>query len=352
MTGLYVHIPFCERKCGYCDFYSLKYDENTAKRYIKEVKRRIAALGITYDTVYFGGGTPSVIGSGVAEILSSVSVADNVEITSECNPNSANELFFESAAKAGVNRISIGLQSANSHELSFLTRTHTVSDVERAVTRARAVGIDNISLDVMLGYKGQTIGSLKTTLDFCIAQNVDHISAYMLKIEPATPFAKLQNIPLCDDETAALYEFCCDYLKSHGYDHYEISNFAKSGRECRHNLIYWNCDDYIGLGPAAHSLYKGKRLHFERDIESFLNGADPVSDGAGGGREEYIMLRLRLADGLVIKDLIKRGFQLPRGFDEKCHALQKNGLMKCENGAYKLTVKGFLVQNSVLSFLL
>lgn len=352
MIGLYVHIPFCTRKCGYCDFYSVKYDEAAARLYQNEVKRRISELDITYDTVYFGGGTPSVIQSGVADILSAVSFSENAEITTECNPETAGAQFFESVSEAGVNRVSIGLQSANTDELLFLTRPHSAKDVKAAVDSALACGINNISLDVMLGFLGQTAGTLKNTLDFCIGSGAKHISAYMLKIEQGTLFSKRGGIALPDDETVRLYEFCCEYLEQNGFLQYEISNFARPGYECRHNLIYWNCDDYIGLGPAAHSLYKGGRYHFDRDLAAFTAGAQPIFDGDGGTLDEYIMLRLRLCEGLIFDELYNRGFALPDSFAEKCRTLEQNGLMVVDDRGARLTKRGFLVQNSVLAYLI
>ena len=352
MKGLYIHIPFCKRKCGYCDFYSINFDSGLAVKYQNEIKKRLKNYDTVFDTVYFGGGTPSIIGEGVADILSVVKTTDNAEITAECNPDSATDLFLSSAVKAGVNRLSIGLQSANDDELKTLTRPHTARDVETAINKAREYGISNISLDVMMGYKGQTIDSLKSTLDFCIRMNVNHISAYMLKIEENTAFAMSSDIIATDGDLAKLYEFCCDYLESNGYRQYEISNFAKSGCECQHNLIYWNCDDYLGLGPAAHSFWQGKRYHFNRDLSAFLEGCDMICDGDGGGFDEYVMLRLRLNDGLRFSELENRGYTLPRGFISKCKTLSQNGLAELDDTSFKLTKKGLLVQNSVLGFLL
>ena len=352
MKGLYIHIPFCKRKCGYCDFYSINFNSDLAVKYQNEIKNRLKNYTTVFDTVYFGGGTPSIIGDGVADILSVVKTANNAEITAECNPDSATDLFLSTAVKAGVNRLSIGLQSANDDELKTLTRPHTARDVETAINKAREYGISNISLDVMMGYKGQTINSLKSTLDFCIRMNVNHISAYMLKIEENTAFAKSQDIISKDDDLAKLYEFCCDYLEENGYCQYEISNFAKTGFECRHNLIYWNCEDYLGLGPAAHSFWQGKRYHFNRDISAFLEGDDMICDGDGGDFDEYVMLRLRLNSGLLFSDLESRGYTLPRDFISKCKTLSQNGFAEFDGTSLKLTKKGLLVQNSVLGFLL
>lgn len=352
MKGLYIHIPFCKRKCGYCDFYSINFNSDLAVKYQNEIKNRLKNYTTVFDTVYFGGGTPSIIGDGVADILSVVKTANNAEITAECNPDSATDLFLSTAVKAGVNRLSIGLQSANDDELKTLTRPHTARDVETAINKAREYGISNISLDVMMGYKGQTLNSLKSTLDFCIRMNVNHISAYMLKIEENTAFAKSQDIISKDDDLAKLYEFCCDYLEENGYCQYEISNFAKTGFECRHNLIYWNCEDYLGLGPAAHSFWQGKRYHFNRDISAFLEGDDMICDGDGGDFDEYVMLRLRLNSGLLFSDLESRGYTLPRDFIPKCKTLSQNGFAEFDGTSLKLTKKGLLVQNSVLGFLL
>ncbi|MBQ2676678.1 MAG: radical SAM family heme chaperone HemW [Clostridia bacterium] len=354
MKGLYIHIPFCSAKCDYCDFYSISYDGKIIEKYVSFLKEKINSLTDSFDTVYFGGGTPSIIGGdNIADILSCVKLNDNAEVTVECNPNSATAEFFSKIAAKGVNRVSIGLQSANSEELKFLTRKHSPQDAAKAVQNAKAAGITNISLDVMLGLYNQTEQTLIQTLNFCTDLDVTHISAYMLHIEPSTPMSRFDESLLPDgDEQARLYLSLCEQLNKKGYEQYEISNFSKSGYRCRHNMIYWNCDEYLGLGPAAHSFYKGKRFYYPRDIEYFINDNPPIDDGEGGGFNEYVMLRLRLSEGLIFDQLKQRGFTLDKSFIDKCCLMQKQGLLTMDEQGIRLNSKGFLVQNLILDKLL
>lgn len=355
MKGLYIHIPFCIKKCIYCDFYSLPYRTDLADQYMQAVARRLEKYPIVFDTVYFGGGTPSVFGgTRLAELLKNIQICDGAEITVECNPSTATATFFETIAVAGVNRISIGMQSAVPEELCFLTRRHTPAMVQTAVTSAKNAGIDNISVDIMLGLQGQTIQSLQQTLDFCLHLPITHISAYMLKVEPDTPLASYDLSSLPDADTVAeFYLFLYKYLQQHGFTQYEISNFSKPGYACEHNLLYWNCEPYLGIGPAAHSFWNGKRMHFPRDLKSFLQGAYPVSDGAGGGIDEYIMLRLRLTEGLRFDLLKQRGYPpLNQQFLKNCASLASQGYLILDDTGVRLTPKGFLVQNQILGRLL
>ena len=201
MRGMYIHIPFCLSKCAYCDFYSLKFTQSLADEYTKAVIARLDNINDTVDTVYFGGGTPSVIGyKRIEEMLSHIDYAENSEITVECNPKTATAKFLQGIAAAGVNRISIGLQSAIDSELSALTRTHSAADVKAACDNAKAAGIDNITLDLMLGIPNQTEKSLEKSIDFCKNSDAKHISAYILKIEESTPFYKIKNALNLPDE--------------------------------------------------------------------------------------------------------------------------------------------------------
>ena len=350
MRGMYIHIPFCITKCAYCDFYSLKFTQSLADEYTKAVIARLDNINDTVDTVYFGGGTPSVIGyKRIEEMLSHIDYAENSEITVECNPKTATAKFLQGIAAAGINRISIGLQSAVDTELSALTRTHTAADVKTACDNARAVGIDNITLDLMLGIPNQTADTVRKSIHFCESCGAKHISAYMLKIEPNTPFAAMPETAFPDDDyTALLYETAVNELESIGYKQYEISNFAKPNCESRHNLKYWNCEEYYGIGPAAHSFINGKRYYYERDIAKFIGGSKPIFDSDFGGFAEYAMLRLRLNDGLIFNDCAARGITVPPDFVANCEAYAKIGLLTVDDLGVRFTKKGFLVQNAVL----
>ena len=238
MTGIYIHIPFCIRKCPYCDFYSFEANESEKDSYLKAVllyldkwSERISGM---VDTVYFGGGTPSVFGSGrISQVLAFIeekfSLTDDREITVECNPSSVSAEFFKALSKSGVNRISMGMQSAVNKERLTLGRLSDSAQVKNAVDMAKQVGIDNISLDIMLGVPYQTMASLDESIDFLLSLDIPHISAYMLKIEEGTTFEKMaDSLPIADDDTAAeMYLHTSKRLSSAGYNHYEISNFAK-----------------------------------------------------------------------------------------------------------------------------
>ncbi len=358
--GLYIHIPFCNGKCPYCDFYSVKPQCDTVEKYINALCREIDNADGIYDTVYFGGGTPSLIGAdNIAKIMSHIRRTENCEATLECNPSDTgainSDFDFKTVAQSGINRISMGLQSSDNKERSVLGRRGGCEDVERAVTRARNAGIDNISLDLMLGIPGQTAESLKESIRFCKEMKAKHVSAYILKIEEGTPFyAKKDLLSLPDeDETCDLYLTAVEELKKAGFHQYEISNFSYEGFESRHNLKYWRCEEYLGIGASAHSFKDGKRFCHERSIDNFINGMPPVDDGEGGDEEEYIMLALRLTEGLISDDFKNRfGHSLPESIFKKAAELQKHGLVNVDGKSLSLTVKGFLVSNSVISSLI
>ena len=358
--GLYLHIPFCKSKCAYCDFFSAAGSEREFDEYSDELKQRIEAWGQKVkepvSSVYIGGGTPSILGSKrLAEILNEVknyfSVQDNAEITVEVNPESGKALDFDLLKAAGFNRLSVGLQSSNEIELNALGRIHRAEDAKLTVQKAQAAGFENISLDLMLGIPYQTEESLKQSLDFCAACGVKHISSYILKIEDGTPFSKMQSsLPFPDDdEQAERYLFAVSYLKEKGFEQYEISNFAISGFESRHNTLYWKCGEYIGIGPAAHSFYHGERFYYPRSKQAFYQNKI-VSDGKGGSEEEYIMLALRLKEGLVFSEYAER-FQKPLSpaFYKKLHNYAKTGLMEVNESRACFTPEGFLVSNAILS---
>ena len=360
--GLYLHIPFCKSKCPYCDFYSFSGKDTEKDEYTKILKDRIlriSNLQCKGDTLYIGGGTPSVLGAENLKTLVDTCkndfLTDDAEITVECNPHGLNEDFFKTLYSCGVNRISMGLQSAVDNERRILGRLSDRNQVENAVKMAQRVGFKNITLDVMLGIPNQTEKSLNETLDFCISLGVPHISAYMLKLEENTHFYKNQekyNFP-DDDLTADLYLQMCETLHSNGVMQYEISNFSKNGFESRHNLKYWHCEEYLGLGPSAHSFLNGKRFYFDRDFKAFMNGNSPIDDGVGGDFTEYAMLNLRLVEGLNENKVFERfGHNIPKEIYEKSQIFIDNGYMlKNENGL-ALTRNGFLMSNSILAEIL
>ncbi|HCT16306.1 MAG TPA: coproporphyrinogen III oxidase [Ruminococcaceae bacterium] len=360
--GLYLHIPFCKTKCPYCDFYSMRSDESDRDMYtislVESMENWSDKLGRKADTLYFGGGTPSILGGKNIAMLTrrakNLFGADG-EITVECNPSAVEEDFFETVADAGVNRISLGVQSVIEKERKKLGRLSDRKLIEKRVEQCRTAGINNISLDVMLGVQDQTMKSLSETLDFCADSGAAHISAYMLKIEEGTQYyRKKDSLNLPDEDTVAdMYLAMSERLRANGFEHYEISNFTRPGFEGKHNLKYWNCEEYLGLGPSAHSFIDGKRFFYPRDIEYFKDGGEPISDGNGGDEEEYIMLRLRLKDGIIFEDFEKKfGKSFSRDIIKKAEKFIKNSLMKCNEKSMALTEKGFLLSNSIIADLI
>lgn len=361
--GLYIHIPFCRSKCPYCDFFSMRGNQEKYQQYVDILKNNIRVwskkINKTVDTIYFGGGTPSVLGAeALCDILDTVknhfNVSKNCETTFEVNPSSSLFFDFKKAKDVGFNRVSVGLQSANEAELRSLGRTHSKADVISTIELIKNAGINNISLDLMIGIPDQTIDSLKESIDFCIDMDIQHISSYILKIEENTVFYKRQeklNLP-DDDATSDLYLFAVKYLEQNGFKQYEISNFSKEGYESKHNLKYWKLDEYLGLGPGAHSYVNKRRFYFDRSMENFKNDII-TDDGIGGTKEEYVMLKLRLAEGISIDEFEKVfGRESVKDFNEKIRLYVEQGLMVNNQNKIAFTPKGMLVSNAILSDIL
>ena len=366
--GIYIHIPFCIRKCNYCDFCSFTgQDENIMREYTEQICLRIKHFAknkkIYADTVYFGGGTPTLLPSDcICKIMEAVKdsfdLDENAEITVECNPATIGRNGLLSIKKAGINRLSIGLQSANNNELSKLGRLHTFEDFCNTFRDAREVGFDNISVDLMYGIPDQTSGSFKETLERVCKLSPDHISAYGLKIESGTDFYNNQNcLKLPDeDEEYAMYCICEDILKGYGYQRYEISNFAKEGYPSKHNLHYWMLDDYVGFGVAAHSCFKGERYGNSRNIEDFLQGKDIVSERRSIPLEEriceYVMLRLRLEEGVSTQEYKKLSGRDFKSDYPQVERFIAQGFLQEKESRISFTTKGFFVSNAILSDML
>lgn len=340
-SGLYFHIPFCKSKCPYCDFYSVKFDEASAQQYVQEICDEIKQYQGIFDTVYFGGGTPSILPPElIGKILdcarAQFEISDDAEITVECNPSKDLSEDFKKYASYGVNRISVGMQSAVDSERFALGRVAGKNEVERTINYARQSGIENISLDLMLGTPKQTIESLDYSFDFIKSVGVPHVSAYMLKIEEGTKFFQMRDrLVLPDDDTVGeMYLKTVETLASFGIEQYEISNFAVPGFESRHNTKYWTLTPYLGIGKSAHSFWGGKRFFY--DIEW-----NKIDDGTGGDKEEQIMLGLRLAKG-IDKSLVDRDFA----------EFVKMGYVANLGERIALTPKGMLVSNTIINYII
>lgn len=360
--GLYIHVPFCEGKCPYCDFYSIRASEERMEEYTNCIIGLLNAnpekIGYA-DTLYFGGGTPSLLG---AERLSRITEAakkqyglENAEITAEANPEGLDADFFRGLRAGGINRLSFGLQSADDGELGRLGRKHSAAQAAKAVEDAQRAGFENISLDLMLAIEGQTEQSLRRSVEFCTDLGVRHISAYLLKIEPGTAYYKDRaalELP-GEDAAADLYLLACEELGKHGLRQYEISNFAAPGFESRHNLKYWRCEEYWGLGPAAHSFLSGRRFHYGRNIGAFLRGEGPEQDGEGGSFEEFAMLKMRLTEGLTDEACLARfGQPIPERIKRAARGYESAGLTVCTPEGFYLTPKGFLVSDALTAEIL
>lgn len=353
MTGLYIHVPFCLSKCPYCDFYSVGYDETLAEKYANAVIRNLEYYNETYDTVYFGGGTPVLLSEKIPQIMQNISLSENAEVTVEANPCVTDEKRLCDLLSGGVSRISFGVQSLDEKELKFLGRRHNAQQAKTAAELAYKAGFRNISADLMLGLPQQDKKTVRKSIEELSLLPVNHISAYLLKIEENTPFSQM-NVVVPDDEIMdSIYLSACDELEKHGFIQYEISNFAKKGYECRHNLRYWRCQEYIGIGAAAHSYYKGKRFCVERDIHDFIASdiqKTVVTDDDAGGFDEFAMLKLRLSEGLLFSECERFGVE-KSAILTRLKMIPKEYYRLTENGV-SLTKEGYLLSNAVIGKIL
>ena len=365
--GIYIHVPFCKQKCVYCDFYSLPRREEDMDAYTAALERQLAQFSpeaADYDvtSVYFGGGTPSYLGPDrLCRLLQRVRAAFHVscgaEITLEANPDSAAGLeALALLRRAGFNRISLGMQSADDEELRMIGRVHTMAQVRASVDAARRAGFDNLSLDLIYGLPGQTLDRWRENLSAAVELGPEHLSCYGLKAEPGTPlYARRDALP-GDEAQADMYLETVEFLEARGYQQYEISNFARPGRESRHNLKYWTLKEYLGLGPGAHSDFQGRRFAWARDLDAYLAGQPALSEDRTISRqerqEEYLMLRLRLAQGLhpdCFEGMFGQDFSPFLPFLERC---REAGYAVLREGAWRLTPQGFLVSNQIIGELL
>lgn len=361
MFGLYLHIPYCAAKCRYCDFYSAAGKHGVPDVYVDALIRemdRFTPCGSTPlrpDTLYFGGGTPSLLTPAqVARLIDAAGPVPGAEITLEANPETVSQESLAAYRQAGVNRISFGVQSASDAQLALLGRRHTAAQSRLALQWAQEAGFENISGDVMLALPGYTLDELKATVELLAQGGCTHISSYLLKIEPNTVFGRRPPENLPDEDAAAdFYLAAVELLEKAGYVQYEISNFAKPGFEGRHNVNYWNCGDYLGLGPAAHSCMGGKRFYTPTGTAAFCEKpVEYVPDGACTA-EDFVMLQLRLVSGLSLTRL-EQEYGVVWSAQKRAFAakLCQNGLARMDGDVLSLTPRGMLVQNSILTELI
>ena len=373
---LYIHIPFCERKCQYCDFLSAPADETVRRAYVNQLIEEIRAQATVYPeyqvtTVFIGGGTPSVLtGLQIANIVNAVyesfTVEGDAEITVECNPGTLDREKLEYYRQAGVNRISLGLQSADDAELKLLGRIHTYEDFLRSYEAVRTAGFRNVNIDLMSAIPYQTLDRWKHTLKKVLLLKPEHISAYSLILEPGTPMHAAYSTPegqklLPDEETdRAMYALTKELLAQHGYGRYEISNYARPGYECRHNIGYWTGVEYLGLGLGASSMVLDHRSHSEEDLKTYLavrmhEDLTPLYQDIEAlsledRMEEFMYLGLRMTRGVSGSEFFERFglnmFDVFRGPIRK-HTVLK--LLEADPPYLRLTDKGLDLSNRVFA---
>ena len=362
--GIYIHIPFCVRKCEYCDFLSAPAGRVTREQYVKMLKKEIAeaeelAERFEAATVFFGGGTPSLLSAGeFSEIMDTLytrfSILPDAEITVECNPGTLTREKLSAYRASGVSRLSIGLQSADDQELKLLGRIHTWKEFQESFDLARNAGFDNLNIDLISALPGQTRKTWMNTLSQTAALNPEHISAYSLIVEEGTPFYRqyaeggpLRHL-LPDEETERqMYEDTKLFLQERGYERYEISNYARPGYACRHNLSYWERIDYKGFGIGAASLVDEVRYQNSTDLTAYLRGDFSFESREKLGKkdrlEETMFLGLRKMEGVALTE------ELRSVYGETIESLKKKGLLKEEGDRVRLTDRGIDISNYVFS---
>ena len=368
--GIYVHIPFCKSKCAYCDFVSFggalsKYEEQYVNSLISEISEYRAEDKILVNTVFFGGGTPSLISAAsfekiVSALRESFEILPETEFTLEANPKTLTEEKLKIYKRCGVNRISLGLQSIHENELKILGRIHNFAEFLDSYNLCLRSKITNINVDLMYAIPEQTKESFAATLEKIISLSPDHISAYGLILEEGTRlYEKRESLKFpTEDEECEMYYMAADMLRKAGYLHYEISNYAKPGSECRHNLKYWQHKEYIGLGLAAHSYYREKRFanpvdfceYFSPERKSYVQTEEIDIETSA---YEYAMMHLRLSDGFSLEEYENKfAKSFINGKEPYIDGLIKGGYILKEDGRLFLTEKGFYVSNTILSELL
>lgn len=373
--GLYLHIPFCLSKCRYCDFYSLpESGKAIPDRYIDALCHHmddyaLQAKDYAVTTVYFGGGTPSLLTPEqmkrlMKKLKSTFGLSGKCEISMESNPKTADYAKLHAFRKLGINRLSIGVQSFDDADLSVCGRAHHAADAVNFFTTARKAKFENISFDLMYGIPGQTLQTVVNNINTAIHLEPEHISLYGLKVEEGTPFwFDRHELAFPDEETErSMYFTSVGLLEQAGYHQYEISNFAKRGYSCRHNLKYWNCDEYIGFGPAAHSYFGGKRFSLKKDLPLYMDCFDPeksvdtplvdeyIDIPYSSRVAEYVMLRFRLTAGINCTAFRKKfGRDFEEMYLEKLLPFIKSGHIKQTQNGYAFTPEGMYVSNYILA---
>ncbi|MEN8615324.1 radical SAM family heme chaperone HemW [Dehalogenimonas sp. THU2] len=366
--SLYLHIPFCRRRCSYCSFYSSAGKEAKIPAYIEALMREIEQTRLParrVNTIYFGGGTPSLLSSSdIGRILHSIhnqyDIADKAEITLEANPGTVDEAYLRSIRETGVNRLSLGIQTLDAAELKFLGRSHSTEEAARTIRQSRQAGLDNLNLDFIYGLPGRTIDKWDRMLDTVIGFGAEHLSLYGLTLEDDTPLVGAVGrgeITAPDADAAAEeYELAAEKLGAAGYRQYEISNWAHPGFESRHNTVYWRRGEYLGMGVAAHSFIGGERIansdNLDEYIEASAAGKAPSRTIEVISQEtalaEAVILGLRLCEGVSLDDIDHEfSIDLQSRFTAEIAELSSLGLVEIEDSSLRLTARGRLLGNEV-----
>ena len=370
MLGLYIHVPFCAQKCYYCDFNSYKIKSNEKEDYLINIEKEMKFYKEEFkdkyfDTVFFGGGTPSILKIDelrklVNYMFENFNIKKDAEITIECNPGTINKEKLKAIKEMGINRLSIGLQATQNYHLKSIGRIHTYEEFEKNYYDAIDVGLTNINVDLMYALPNQKEEEWKETLDKIIKLNPSHISAYSLILEEGTKLYDMyenNEFNLLDEDTDIdMYEYTINTLKKYGYNQYEISNYAKKGKECKHNVIYWKCDNYLGLGPGASGYINDIRYSNIEDLNEYNNKINqnikPISEenklSEKDKIEEFIFMGLRMNEGInleVFKERFKVDFY--ELYKDVLDKLLERELIKLDKFNLSLTQKGREISNSV-----
>lgn len=366
--GLYVHIPFCEQKCFYCDFASYQGKGHLIKEYLEalSIEVRKKTKGLLFDTIFIGGGTPSYLSKEELEILGGilgeVEKTEDVEFTMECNPGNITREKAEVIKKMGVNRLSIGLQSSNDSILLDIGRIHTFREFKENYVMLRELGFDNINVDLIYGLPHENINILQKTLSDVALLSPDHISCYSLIIEEFTPFyyKSLKNeLFLPDEETERrMNEIILKTMRENGYERYEISNYAKNGMYCRHNIRYWSGEDYIGVGTSSHEYFNGERQENIKTVEGYIRKMNEIGNASVRTHqntveedvEEYVFMGMRMMRGLDKRKFEERFYAtLESYFEASIKKHVESGLLIDEEENLRFSEKGIEFSNYVLS---
>lgn len=370
MLGLYIHIPFCVKKCKYCDFNSFRLNVDEKRRYLNSLKREMELYkenleDKSIDSVFVGGGTPSILNEEEIKILfqnikNNFQIKDSAEITMECNPGTLTLNKLKTMKECGVNRLSIGLQAVQNNHLEYIGRVHTYEEFEKNYYQAKEVGFENINIDLMYALPNQSKEDWMESLEKVVNLNPTHISAYSLILEENTELFNMyekHEFKLLDEDTdIEMYEYTIDYLESNGYNQYEISNYAKKGFECKHNILYWKCENYVGLGVSASGFLNETRYNNLCELDKYENiihsGKKPIEWeeklSIKDEIEERIFLGLRMNEGIKFKDFYEKyNLNFEEEYKNEIDKLKKMKLIETKDEGIKLTQKGREISNSV-----